>query len=101
MSEDASRGVWWHAPLIGGIMTMTAGVSTFIGTHWGGVSNDQLNESLKAQAHGLEQKISDLSLAVAKNSDETKRYVDEKFAAARVVVEKRKPKRTAEEPRDQ
>lgn len=97
LGDDNSRGAWWHGPLIGGVMTLCTGVAGFVGTHWGGVTNDQMTAALKTQSDAVEKKIDEVKAIVAKNADEQKKYIDVRTAPVAAPVKKKHPKPTGEQ----
>ena len=72
MDEDRSRGAWWHGPLIGVAMTTVAGVSNYVGSHWGGANLEQLDATEKR----LTAKMSDVQHDIARVADDQKKYTD-------------------------
>jgi hypothetical protein len=84
---------WWQKTLAGAATMAVTTVCSFIGSHWGGVTNDQLTDALGKQERKLGTRIDTLAGAVAKNSDDTKKYIDDSIAASRPPVVKRAKKR--------
>lgn len=102
MSDETAptKGAWWHGPLIGGIMTMTAGISNYVGSHWGGATLEQMKAGNAEMEERLTKRIDS---ATAKVSDDMRKYVTEGIAASEKrthdeLVTAKKKKRSNAEP---
>ncbi len=87
---------WWQKTAAGLLAMVVTTVCSFIGSHWGGVTNDQMNDALKGQEGRLGDRIDKAVLTAKKDSDDMKKYVDEKTAAPKLVAKKTKKKPPAE-----
>lgn len=73
---------WWHAL----VFTAAASAGTFIASHWGGVTHDDLAEQMrKAKAEIIEEvgkKLDSANMAHAKDVDDLRQYIDAKTTPA-------------------
>lgn len=83
---------WWQQLLFLLASAAIAGGSSWAGSHWGGVTNDQMKTALGEQEQRLVKRIDGVAAAVAKDGDDMRRYVDEKTAPKAVTKKVRKPK---------
>jgi len=84
---------WWQKTLAGLLAMVVTTVCSFIGSHWGGVTNDQMNDALKGQEGRLGDRIDKAILTAKKDSDDMKAYVDKKTAAPAPLAKKvKRPK---------
>ncbi len=79
---DGDNRAWWHAPLIGALMAVGTTVTGFIGTHWGGVTSDELAKTEKRILTKLTETMNASDLARAKDVDDLRRYIDAKTVPA-------------------
>ena len=90
MGEGGSDNRWWHALAF----SMAASAGTFIASHWGGVTRDNLDESQrKAKAEIIEQvgkMVTDLKMANAKDNDDLRQFIIVRTTPAAPKVKKRK-----------
>jgi hypothetical protein len=90
MSDDASSGAWWHKPLVGAAGIALGSISSFVSSHWNGVSQDDLAKALAKTTVTLEAKIDSSS---ASCSDKIKAYADAAVAAHEKRSELAAPKK--------
>jgi len=83
---------WWQQLLFLVGSAAIAGGSSWAGSHWGGVTNDQMNTALGEQEKRLVKRIDAVAAAVAKDGDDMRKYVDEKTAPKPVVKRTKKQK---------
>ncbi len=83
---------WWKKAIAGAIAMFAAAASSYAGSHWGGVTNDQLKVSLKEQEDRITDRIDKAVLTAKKDSDEMKAYVDKKTAPAPLAKKAKRPK---------
>ncbi len=83
---------WWQKALAGAIAMFAAAASSYAGSHWGGVTNDQLKAALTDQEGRLGDRIDKAVMVAKKDSDEMKRYVDAKTAPAPLAKKARRPR---------
>jgi len=86
---------WWQQLLFLLVSAAIAGGSSWAGSHWGGVTHDQLTDELAKQEKKLGARIDSVGAQLAKDSDDMRKYVDEK-TAPKVVKKLKKPKPTEE-----
>lgn len=87
---EGSDNRWWHAL----VFTAAASAGTFIASHWGGVTHDDLAKQFRdAKAELLDEvgkKLNSMDAARAKDVDDLRRYIDTKTAPAASAKKKRK-----------
>lgn len=88
---------WWQKTLAGIAAMFATAFMSFVGSHWGGVTNDQLTKALGDQEQRLGKRIDDVGAKLAKDGDEMKRYVDAKTTT---IASPKKPKKTPVKPTD-
>ena len=96
MPDGEAPNRWWHALAF----SMAASAGTFIASHWGGVTRDDLSEQMrKVKAEIVEEfgkKVNTLDGQRAKDVDDLRRYIDAKTTPA-VVPKKRRKTRSDDE----
>lgn len=88
---------WWQKALVAAAMGAIGTISSFVGSHWGGVTKDEMDKALVKQDEKLGERIDKAILSSKKDSDEMKTYVDAKVAAVVPPVPKKKRKPVSEE----
>lgn len=83
---------WWQQLLFLLASAAIAGGSSWAGSHWGGVTNDQMKTAVSESEGRLTKKIDEVKAAVAKDGDDMRKYVDEKTAPKAVPKKTKKPK---------
>jgi hypothetical protein len=84
---------WWQKTAAGLLAMVVSTACAFVGSHWGGVTNDQMTKALKDQDERLGDAISKAILTAKKDSDDMKAYVDKKTAAPAPLAKKvKRPK---------
>jgi len=83
MADEAAKtqGVTFHSLLIGTAMTLISGAATYVGSHWGGVTVEQLAAAEKR----LGEKVDPIAKDVAKltaDADNVRKLVAESVGAA-------------------
>ena len=96
MADDAPIATRLQMLIIGAATTVLTTGGSYISSHWGGATQDQVKES----AAKLEEKLgAKIDLATAKIGDDIKKYVDEKVESTEDRLSKsRKKKRSNVEP---
>ena len=93
---DDSNNRWWHTLAF----TAAASAGTFIASHWGGVTHDDLSGQLRQQKaeiiEEVSKKVNTLDGQRAKDVDDLRRYIDAKTTPA-VVPKKRRKTRSDDE----
>ena len=94
---NGSDNRWWHALAF----SLAASAGTFIASHWGGVTRDDLSEQMrKNKAEIVEEfakKVNALDGQRAKDVDDLRRYIDAKTTPAAPVKKKRKTEERREQ----
>jgi len=79
---EGSENRWWHTLAF----TAAASAGTFIASHWGGVTHDDLAGQLRQQKAEIIEEVSKktnaIDMARAKDVDDMRRYVDAKVIPA-------------------
>jgi len=86
---------WWQHVIMMAASAAIAGGSSWAGSHWGGVTNDQMTTALGEQEKRIGTRIDKAVRDAKKDSDDMKAYVDEK-TAPKTVKKTKKPKPTEE-----
>jgi hypothetical protein len=92
LAEGGDGSRWWHSIAAASL----AGVGTFVASHWGGATHDDVN-ALKAEIGALHAELNQEKLSCAGSSDLMKKYVDQQIAAAERRLTPMKKRRTTGE----
>lgn len=81
---------WWQQLLFMAGAAAVSGGSSYVGSHWGGVTKDELAAEMTSLEVKLGKRIDTVKAAVAKDSDDMKAYVDAKTAPHSAPPKKKK-----------
>ena len=90
---------WWQKSLAGAAAMVVGTACGAVGSHWGGVTKDELNDALSKSEGKLGQRIDAAILKASGDSDKMKAYVDAKVESTLMLwpaTKKIKPTRRSE-----